>query len=94
MCIVFHFTVNTKFCICLTGYKYILNVSRSFTTLTSLLGPATLQLLKAASTGRGVLALQLPAAAAALERSHQPAMCKLSTLVLFRISLCKEKYQQ
>lgn len=65
MCIVFHFTVNIKFCICLTGYKYILNVSKSFTTLTSFLGPTTLQLLKAASTGRGVPALQLPAAAAA-----------------------------
>lgn len=87
MCIVFHFTVNIQFCICLTGYKYILNVSRPCTTLTSLLGPTTLQLPDGGqhwTWRRGPVA---PAAVAALERSHQPGMCKLSTLVLFRISL-------
>lgn len=87
MCIVFHFTVNIKFCICLTGYKYILNVSRPFTTLTSLLGPTTLQLPEGGQHWTRRRGPAAPAAVAALERSHQPGMCKLSTLVLFRISL-------
>lgn len=44
MSIVFHLTANIKFCICLAVYEYTSNVSRSRTTLASLLGPTALQL--------------------------------------------------
>lgn len=67
--------------------KYILNGSRPFTTLTSLLGPTTLQLPVGGQHWTWRCGPAAPAAVAALERSHQPGMCKLSTLVLFRISL-------
>lgn len=95
MSIVFHLTANIKFRICLAVYKYTSNVSRSRTTLASLLGPTALQLPRGRQHWlRGLTPRLLAAAAAGLEGTvtvqlfvNYPALRQLSTPVLLRISL-------
>lgn len=65
MSIVFHLTANIKFCICLAVYEYTSNVSRSRTTLASLLGPTALQLPRGRQHWLWGLTPRLLAAAAA-----------------------------
>lgn len=93
MSIVFHLTVNIKFCICLAVYKYTSNVSRSRTTLASLLGPTALQLPRGHQHWlRGSDPETLGSSCSRSGgNSLWQALRQLSTPVLLRISLCKEQ---
>lgn len=92
MSIVFHLTVNMKFCICLAVYKYTSNVSRSQTTLASLLSPTAHGFPAATSTGCGVW-LESPSSSCSRSggNSHWPAQVINYRLLFFLEFPCAKK---